>query len=207
MESNPHDRFARRAFADLDVMRAHLRGFLPPAVTARLDLDRLRREPDVHLDSELRVAALAHLLLKYARADDLLERLGRWAELLRSVLHAPSGLDALRTLLSYVFAVRGTDTEQVLARTLLPHLDARDQETVMSDFKSYADVLREEGMAKGHQEGRRREAADKLLRLLRRRFDVPDAIAARIDAAPVEDLDLWFDRALDAERLEDVLGR
>ncbi|MFG0320566.1 MAG: Rpn family recombination-promoting nuclease/putative transposase, partial [Planctomycetota bacterium JB042] len=322
MEPSPHDRFARRAFADLDVMRAHLRGFLPPELAARLDLSALRREPDVHLDPELRerlsdllfaaptvdggealvwflfehksapdrflpydllrsaarigeawrrehpdatrlpwivpvvlhagarpfaaprryaalcgadgadgddpvlgpdlryvltdlssvaddairdrvgdvaFAALAHLLLKHARADDLLERLARWSDAFRAVLRAPTGLDALRTLLTYVLSVREGVTETQVARVVVPHLDASDRETVMSEFKSTADVLREEGMAKGEARGRQSEAADKLLRLLRRRFDVPDALAARIDAAPLADLDRWFDRALDVE--------
>jgi len=54
MEPSVHDRFARRAFADLDVMRAHLRGFLPAPIVARIDLSRLQREPDTLLDPELR---------------------------------------------------------------------------------------------------------------------------------------------------------
>ncbi|MFG0318317.1 MAG: Rpn family recombination-promoting nuclease/putative transposase [Planctomycetota bacterium JB042] len=328
MEPNPHDRFSRRAFADLEVMRTHLRAFLPAALVAQIDLERLRREPDVLLDPDLRerlsdllfsapargkrralfwfvfehrstpapdlpfdllrsatrileswrrahpreralprivpvvvyagpapftaprrlaellgagdaddglgpdlgyvltdlthvddevlrlrtgavaFAALSLLLLKHARSDDLFARLARGADLLRALLRAPTGLDALRTLLTYVLAVRGTDAERDLATAVLPRLDEHDRETVMGTFKSYADVLREEGMEKGlatgRAEGRRRDAAEKLLRVLRRRFEVPAALADRIEGAAYEDLDRWFDRALDADSLDEV---
>lgn len=330
MEMNPHDRFARRAFADLDVMRAHLRAFLPHALAARLDLPRLRREPDVHLDPDLRerlsdlvfsvpivgggtalvwflfehkstpdrwlpfdlarsgvrlhegwrrdhpeanhlpllipvvlyagerpfaaprrllelsgghaavddevarctldigyvltdlsrvgddvirarvghaaFAALAHLLLKHGREHDLVERLARWSDLLRDVLRAPTGLDALRSLLSYLCAVRGADAEHEVATIVVPRLDARDRESVMTTFKSYEDIVREQGEARGMQIGRQREAADKLLRVLRRRFEVPADVAARVDAAALEDLDRWFDRALGADSIDEVFA-
>jgi hypothetical protein len=67
-------------------------------------------------------AALAHLLSKHARADDLFRRLARWADLLRAVLAASSGLDALRTVPSCLFAVRGTEAEQEISAAVLPQV-------------------------------------------------------------------------------------
>ncbi|MFG0317040.1 MAG: DUF4351 domain-containing protein [Planctomycetota bacterium JB042] len=70
-------------------------------------------------------------------------------------------------------------------------------------MRTFAEARREEG----REEGRRREAADSLLRLMRRRFgDVPNDVAARIEAAPLDDLHRWLDRLLDAGRLEDVVS-
>ena len=69
-------------------------------------------------------------------------------------------------------------------------------------MRTFADARREEG----REQGRRREAADNLLRLMRRRFgDVPTDVVTRIEAAPLDALHAWFDRAIDAERLEDVV--
>jgi hypothetical protein len=64
---------------------------------------------------------------------------------------------------------------------------------------STADTLRAEGRAEG--------AARLLVRLLTRRFGaVPDGVRTRIDAAPVEQLEAWSDRILDATTLDDVFG-
>ena len=47
--------------------------------------------------------------------------------------------------------------------------------------------------------------AETLLRQLERRFgDVPEDAAARVLAAPVEDLDAWLDAILSASSLDDI---
>lgn len=334
MEQSPHDHFARRVFSDVDVMRAHLHGFLPE-IARHLDLARLRREADVHLDPALRGrhsdllfsapiargrtalvqvlfehkstperflvfdlqrsavrileawrtarektnvlpwivpivlyagprpftsprrlvelcgpsdevraslgpnapdigfslvdlsaftdeelrarsgdlawAALAHLLLRHVRDPDFLEQLGTWMDLLAAVLHSHSGLDALRSLIIYVVSARRDVTEQGLGETIATRLEPHEQEMVMSTFKSYADVLREEGEARGEArgeaEGRRREAVETLLSLLRRRLgEIPVGVEARIEAAAVEDLHAWRDRLFDGASITEVMG-
>jgi hypothetical protein len=74
-----------------------------------------------------------------------------------------------------------------------------------------ADWFREEGRKQGRDDGRKeeREATLRttLLKLLRSRFGaVPDAIDARIKAADSSLLDVWFDRALGAASLDEVLA-
>jgi hypothetical protein len=60
-------------------------------------------------------------------------------------------------------------------------------------YMTTADMLRAEG------------AARTLVRLLTRRFGaVPDGVRDRIDTASLEQLDLWSDRVLDAETLDEV---
>ncbi len=327
MPNTPHDRFARRAFADLEVARAHFRAFLPRALVERIDLARLRREADVHVDERMRerrsdllfstpvhggdapllvhllfehkstpdrwlphdlsrsavrihegwrgrhrrarelpwivpvvlyagarpfrtprrlsalcgprdladaaapfapeigyhltdlsaidddllrarvgdaaFAALAHLALKHARADDLFDRIVRWADLVRALLRSPTGLAAIEALLSYGFEVSGEDAGERFDEKLAPVLDAPERETMRTTMRTFAEARREEG----REVGRRHEAADNLLRLMQRRFgDVPHDVAARIEAAPLDDLHRWLDRLLDAGRLEDVVS-
>ncbi len=69
---------------------------------------------------------------------------------------------------------------------------------------STAERLRNEGKVLGKAEGK----ADTLRRLLARRFgQVPEAIARRIEAGALEDLDRWTDRILDAASIDDVFAR
>jgi hypothetical protein len=68
-------------------------------------------------------------------------------------------------------------------------------------YMSTADMLRAEGEAKGVDKG----AAHVLVRQLTRRFGaVPDEARQRIDTAPLEQLETWSDRVLDAESLDEV---
>jgi hypothetical protein len=66
-----------------------------------------------------------------------------------------------------------------------------------------ADMLRQEGEARGQLLGKR----EVVLRLLRQRFGrIPAATVARIDKAGAAELDKWTDRVLFAESLDAVLG-
>ncbi len=61
-----------------------------------------------------------------------------------------------------------------------------------------------EGRARGLTEGR----AQGLTRLLERRFGtLPDALQARLRSADLDDLETWFDAAIDADNLTEVFGR
>jgi hypothetical protein len=61
----------------------------------------------------------------------------------------------------------------------------------------------EEGKAEGKVEGK----AETLNRLLTRRFGpLPEWVAERAKGASVEQLDIWFDRGLDATTLTEVFG-
>jgi hypothetical protein len=63
----------------------------------------------------------------------------------------------------------------------------------------------QKGLLKGRQEGRQEGEANALLRLLEKKFGaLPKGAQRRIAGAEIERLSEWFDRALAAERLEDV---
>jgi flagellar biosynthesis/type III secretory pathway protein FliH len=67
--------------------------------------------------------------------------------------------------------------------------------------------LAKESRQEGRQEGRREGEAHALLRLLEKKFGVlPKAAQRRIAGAELEPLLEWFDRAVTAEKLEDVFA-
>jgi len=64
-----------------------------------------------------------------------------------------------------------------------------------------------EGLLQGRQEGLRKEKTNALTRLLERRFGIlPEAVGERVGAASLEQLDAWFDAAIDAGSLGEVFG-
>ena len=69
-------------------------------------------------------------------------------------------------------------------------------------MKTFSQRVREEGMQQGMQQGE----AMSLLRLMRHKFgDVPEDVRRRVESAEPATLSRWFDQALAAERLDDVL--
>lgn len=67
--------------------------------------------------------------------------------------------------------------------------------------------LAEESLQKGRHEGRKEGEAHALLRLLEKKFGaLPKGAQRRIAGAELERLLEWFDRAMTAERLEDVFA-
>ena len=70
-------------------------------------------------------------------------------------------------------------------------------------FEQAWDDGRSIGVAKGRAEGR----AEDIARLLRHRFGpLPAAVQGRVNKASLDELDIWFDRALGAPSLESVFG-
>jgi Domain of unknown function (DUF4351) len=64
-----------------------------------------------------------------------------------------------------------------------------------------AQILRQEGKQEGKQEGE----AFALQKLLTKRFGVlPAEMIVKIVTANLEDIERWFDRAMDAQQLSDV---
>jgi hypothetical protein len=60
---------------------------------------------------------------------------------------------------------------------------------------------------RGHKTGRLEGKRDTLTRLLARRFgSLPSWVDERLQTASIEQLDHWFDRALDAALLTDIFG-
>jgi predicted transposase YdaD len=64
-----------------------------------------------------------------------------------------------------------------------------------------------QGVQQGMQQGMQQGEALALQRLLSKRFGVlPANVAAQIAGASVEDIERWFDLAIEAKRLNDVFG-
>jgi flagellar biosynthesis/type III secretory pathway protein FliH len=64
---------------------------------------------------------------------------------------------------------------------------------------------KQEGKQEGLQEGKQQGEMLALQRLLAKRFGViPVEIVALISQAPLEDIERWFDRAIDAKALPEV---
>jgi hypothetical protein len=157
-------------------------------------LSELPREPDT-LPLRLlgRDATLFHAMTEFAAlpADNPLERL------LGDVVLAAKG---------FIFQNPEVHKES--------NMNALEQIQAMYDRieRKLIDRGRKEGLKEGREEGVeegvKKGKAGALLRLLVRRFGtLPKNVTARVTRASIEDIDRWFDRAVDAATLDDVFGR
>ncbi|MEC5164225.1 MULTISPECIES: Rpn family recombination-promoting nuclease/putative transposase [unclassified Janthinobacterium] len=75
----------------------------------------------------------------------------------------------------------------------------------LADEWEYNGIQR--GLERGRQEGHLQADRSRLQFLLQRRFgQLPPAIAARVEAAPAEQLERWFEGLLDADSLDQLVG-
>jgi predicted transposase YdaD len=156
------------------------------------------------------LAKLAWLALRYGRSDELAHRLPEWTALFAQVQAAPEGTEHLVVLIRYLFWIGDTATHAAARQVLHSVMSAQQMEALMG---SYAEEImergRQQGLARGREEGGIRVRAEYLLRILGAR-GIPIDEASRqhiLDCTEVETLDRWFDRALQASTLADVLGR
>ena len=78
--------------------------------------------------------------------------------------------------------------------------------TPLEETRAYQSIFAK-GEAKGKTEGKAEGKADDLKRLLARRFGpLPRWAVARINAAPIAQLDAWLDGIFDAPALDALLG-
>lgn len=172
-------------------------------------LDDLRAQPDDALKSRAMSALgrLVLLCLRDARSSvDLARDLRRWAELVREVLLSPSGRAAFLAVARYLSEVSGLKADELQQIVV-----AAVGEEVREAMKSTADMLREEGWQKGRQEGRQEGLVEGeravLRRLLTRRFgELPPSVLARVEAAPLHEIEGWCERILVAKTLAEVFG-
>ncbi len=109
--------------------------------------------------------------------------------------------------------IRATLMRRAEYRILLPQVDDLQELRVMlaERLEQWADAYRAEGEAKGKAEGkaegRTEGEALALQKLLSRRFGVvPAAVLEQISNAPIEQIDSWLDRVLDARSLDELFG-
>ncbi|WP_437731849.1 Rpn family recombination-promoting nuclease/putative transposase [Sorangium sp. So ce1335] len=164
----------------------------------RFVLDDISHEADEALKART-MSALARLVLwclRHAREpDELLDRLGKWLDLVRDVRRVPDGTRALRAMWRYILATSERNEPDKVLRRLLAVVGDDGKE----DIVSVADMLVE----RGRQEGQRRM----LLKQLGARFGaLPDDAVARVNAADMTELDRLSERVLTAATLADVLS-
>lgn len=115
-------------------------------------------------------------------------------------MRSPSGAAALHAVLRYIWEVCDVGMDEFRESVLAA---VGEDEEVKDAMTTTAEKLRDEGRVEGRLEGERAV----LLRLLAKRFgDLPDAVLARVDAATVDQLELWAERVLVAHSLAEVLG-
>jgi predicted transposase/invertase (TIGR01784 family) len=207
-----------------DAVRAAL---APHLVRFRYVLDDLTVIPEDRLRARSMspLGRLAAACFKFARTRaDLLEILDRWAHVVREVIRAPDGLEALVQVMRYILLVNDqVETEQLqafLERVAGP--DAKD--TIMTAGERLIQQGEERGIQKGEergiqkgiqqgeergiQKGLRQGERGLLLRLLRQRFagQVNADIEARVEAASSELIATWAERVISVATLADVLA-
>ncbi|MGZ3460150.1 MAG: hypothetical protein ACXU86_16800 [Archangium sp.] len=150
------------------------------------------------------LARLAWLVLRYERTEELAQRLPDWTALFAQVRAAPDGTENLVVVIRYLLRVGDKAPHEAAGRVLHSVMDAQQAEELM---RSYGDELIERGRQQGLAQGRLRGRAEALLRILAMRgVHVGDEAQQRILACTdVATLDHWFDRALNATTLSDVL--
>jgi hypothetical protein len=146
------------------------------------------------------LALLSLRCLRDSTGDEVLAAFARWAELMRAVDRDP-GPDAIDALCWYALAV--TDVEPEALTEHVSRILHRPEESIMSTLERTYQKGKAEGRAEGEATGR----AQVLLRQLERRFGtLRPEVVRRVAAAPVEALDEWTLRVLDADSLARVFG-
>jgi predicted transposase/invertase (TIGR01784 family) len=138
-------------------------------------------------------------------------------EYLLEVLAEQEGNEHLKTVLHYLLWIGDEAVHEATGRVLDSVVDAQHTEELM---RSYGEELmergrqqgfargRETGREEGRQEGRLQERAEAVLRLLTGRGLHVDETSRQLilSCTDVATLDLWFDRAIHATSLSEVLA-
>jgi hypothetical protein len=175
-------------------------------------LDDLTQQSDAQIHARAltelaEIVALAFKHLPYAA--DPLAVLGQLAPLMVRVMTAPNGLAALGALLNYAISV--SDVELGALRTLVA---ANVGKTVEEAVMTTAERLHQQGLSQGRTEGlsqglsqgRTEGHASALLKLLTLKFGaLSQGVTDRVRSAGVAELDLWTERVLSAQSLDEVL--
>jgi predicted transposase/invertase (TIGR01784 family) len=166
----------------------------PHLPTFELLLDDISKQKDEELRGRAMsdLARLTLLCLRSLRTSPQpLTDLRRWFDLCLAVLNATDGTAAFSALASYILFT--TETQRAELRAFARELGPKAEEVIMTG----AQMLIAEGRAEGE--------AKALLKLLHAKFGaVSEEVVTRVQTASIEDLDLWFDRALVAEALDAV---
>lgn len=175
-------------------------------------VDDLSEVPDDQLRQRAMTALgrLVAICFKHARARrDLLDILGGWAEVVREVVAAPHGMEALALVVRYILLVND-HVEPADLRSLLERIAGPEaKDTVMTAGERLIQQGEVRGLQKGRQEGRQEGERALLLRLLRKRFGnaVDGEVERRLEAASGEQIEIWAERVLSATTIAELFAR
>jgi hypothetical protein len=175
--------------ADRQVMQAYL-----PRFEFLLD-DLAGVDGPTLRDRDLTPSALITLLLLQTAPGNpkIPAELRPWASQLRAILDQPGGGEAFIALLTYIELVSEVPASELhdLAASLGP--DAEEA------YMTTADMLRAEGEARGLAKG--------LVRTLTVKFGpLPEDIVGKVHAASTSQVETWTDRAVTADKLDQVFS-
>jgi predicted transposase YdaD len=147
---------------------------------------------------------LAWLALRYGRTAELAHRLPDWTVLFAQVQSATDGTEHLAMVVRYLLYIGDDTARRATRRVLHSVVDAQRAEELM---RSWGEKLIERGMRRGLARGRAEGRAEDVLRILAARgVHVADEARQRIlSCMDISTLDRWFERALNASTLSDVL--
>ncbi len=187
----------------LPLVAPHLPGF-------RFLLDDISAETDEALRARAMTALgrLALFCLRHAREPSrFVEEISRWLGLFAEVRAAPGGREALHLIWRYILTTSNPRDPEVLVKQLCGVVGRVEESEIMTIADWLEDRGRQAGLKAGLQAGRDEGLRTALLKQLRARFGaLPEAVLARIQAAEAAQLDQWFDRALAATALDEVLA-
>ena len=181
------------------------RSFVPDF---RMLLTDLAREDDDAIGPR-NAPGLARLLMKYSGNPRLETELASWGPHFAAVEGETPDLNHFDYLLHYLFGIQDTLAPEDVQAVLGDYVGPRGLERMMSIADQLRASGRDEGLRKGRQEGRqegrREELARVVQKLLTSKFGELDQVTtARLAAATRQELDLWAERLLMADRIEDV---
>ena len=124
--------------------------------------------------------------------------------MLRRVLEAPDGLDALGLVMRYIMLVNDRVTVREIEAMLVPAVGEELREVVMTEGQRLIEKGRVEGRVEGGAEGRSYAV---LAVLAARGILVPEALRARIlSCTDIATLDAWIARAVTAGSAADIVS-
>ncbi|WP_052518409.1 hypothetical protein [Archangium violaceum] len=144
-------------------------------------------------------------MLRYGRTGELARKLPDWVALFAQVYEATGGAEHLVVVIRYLLWVEKDAAVHTAARRVLHSvLDEQRAEELMG---TWAEEMLERGVQKGLAKGLQQGLSGGILRILGARgVHVDEEARQRIlDCTDVATLDRWFDRALNAITLSDVL--
>ncbi|AKI98555.1 putative transposase/invertase (TIGR01784 family) [Archangium gephyra] len=158
------------------------------------------------------LARLAWLVLRYGRTGELARKLPDWVALFAQVHADTEGAEHLVVVIRYLLWVERNAAVHTAARRVLHSvMDGQRAEELM---RTWAEEMLEQGvqkglekgLAKGREEGLTRLRGHIVRLLTARGVQVDEAARQRIlSCTDLDTLDRWFDRALNATTLRDVL--